>query len=120
MPRKKEIEKSQGKSAQPGYATEADIERAKRIAYLLEMRYGWETKTDAAFISNSQKPSAKHSRRNGADAEPVKLYKPKKPIEGTSFHTENNSVGPCGSRRPKLHFQELLEIRFLDTAVLGN
>jgi len=46
MARKNAPEKSPEKPAQPDYATEADIERAKRIAYLLEMKYGWQIKTD--------------------------------------------------------------------------
>ena len=48
MPRKNAPEKAPEKPAQPDYATEADIERAKRMAYLLEMKYGWQIKTDQA------------------------------------------------------------------------
>lgn len=78
MPRSRVPEKPPEKPTQPDYATEADIERAKRIAYLLEMRYGWETKTDAASIEQLAKAIRQTQPAKWADAEPVKLYKPKK------------------------------------------
>lgn len=77
MPRKKEPEKSPEKPTQPDYATEADIGRAKR-AYLLEMKYGWEIKTDAASIEQLAKAIRQTEPSKWADAKPVKLYKPKK------------------------------------------
>src|SRR5215469_5590244 len=78
MPSKKSPESPREKPAQPGYTTEADLERLKRIAYQLEMKYGWEIKTDSESIEELAKAIRQTEPPKWPDAKPVKLYKPRK------------------------------------------
>jgi hypothetical protein len=78
MPSRKAPEKPSEKPAQADYATDADVERAKRIAYLLEMKYGWEIKTDSASIEQLAKAIRQTEPPKWPGAKPVKLYKPRK------------------------------------------
>jgi hypothetical protein len=76
MPRRKAPDKSTEKSAQPEFATETDIERAKQIAYLLQMKYGWQI--DSASIQQLAIAIRQTEPPKWPDAKPVKLYKPRK------------------------------------------
>ena len=73
-------EKSTEKPAQAEFAAEADVERAKQIAYLLQMRYGWENKTDPSSIEQLARASRQTEPPKWPEAKPVKLYKPKKQV----------------------------------------
>jgi len=79
MPRKRAPapNKAAEKTEAPEFATQADLERAKQIAYVFQMKYGWEIKTDSA-IEQLAKAIRQTEPPKWPDAKPVKLYKSRK------------------------------------------
>lgn len=77
MPRKKAPEKPTDKPEEPDFATGEDLDRAKRIAFLLEMKYGWKV-IDPEMVQQLAIAIRQTEPPKWPDAKPVKLYKPHK------------------------------------------